>query len=190
MTQLKWPATGLEKSRWKNKERGNPVEVTDEAFAAIYAHGDQTLKDAMDLCSALGLRVRDALDMQIGAVRDHVLSLESGKRGKFGKYDLTASAVLPALLERRMKSKAPHVFMLVCGNKRVTERMLHDRFASAKDKASKEVPEAAGLQMMHMRKYAAQLAPSLEEASKLLQHSSQATTRASYRASDWLKPVR
>lgn len=192
MTELPWPAAGLERSRWKNPEHGNPVEVTDEAFAAIYKHADQTLRDCMDLCSALGIRVRDALQLQIGAVRDEVLAVQAGKTGKFGSFELAKSTVLPPLIERRLASKAPHFFMLTCGNSRkvVTERMLRDRFIAARALAAKEVPEAADMQLRYMRKYAAQLAGNVAEASRLLQHSSTALTQRSYRSVDRLKPVR
>lgn len=190
MTELHWPAAGMERSRWKNPEHGRPVEVTDQAFAAIYRHADQTLRDAMDLCSALGIRVRDALDLQVGAVRDEVLAVQAGKTGKFGTFDLAKSTVLPPLIKRRLKSKAPHVFMLTCGKRRVTERMLRDRFAVAREKAAKEVPEAGQMLLRYMRKYAAQLAGSLAEASRLLQHSTTALTQRSYRSDDRLKPVR
>lgn len=190
MTEVHWPAAGMKGSRWKNHEGTRPVDVTDEAFQAIYRHADQTLRDAMDLCSALGIRVRDALALQVGAVRDELLAVQAGKTGKFGTFDLAKSTVLPPLIKRRLASKAPHVWMLTAGRKVVTERMLRDRFAKARDLAAKEVPEAADMLMRYMRKYAAQQAASLSDAAKLLQHGNQALTQRHYRASDRIDPVR
>jgi integrase len=190
MTELQWPAAGLERSKWKNPEGRRPMDVADAAFDAIYRHADQTLRDAMDLCSALGLRIRDALALQVGAVRDELLAVQAGKTGKFGKFDLAKSKVLPPLIKRRLASKAPHVFMLTCGRRIVTERMLRDRFARARALAAKEVPEAGDMLLRYMRKYGAQKAESLDAASKLLQHSSKAVTQRHYRASDTIDPSR
>ena len=53
-----------------------------------------------------------------------------------------------------------------------------------------DCPEAAGLWLRDMRKFAGQLAPSLAEASKLLQHSSLSVTQRHYRQGEKLTPVR
>jgi hypothetical protein len=68
--------------------------------------------------------------------------------------------------------------------------MLTDAWARARAKALPECPEVEGLLLRHMRKYAAQLAGSLQEAQQLLQHGSAATTARHYRPSEKLRPVR
>lgn len=188
-TALPWPAAGMERSRWKNKETPRDVEVTDEAFDAIYKYADTTLRDALDIATATGLRVRDVLGLRISDVRDGFLSVQAGKTTKRIAFDVAASAVLPDILERRRQSKSAHVFLLDAGRV-VTERMLHDRFVKARALAAKEVPECAGLILRDMRKRAAQLSPTLEAASTLLQHSSTAVTRRHYRGSEKVRPVR
>jgi integrase len=174
MTTLPFPAY---KMRLRNREFASHVEVTDEAFAAIYTHADQVLRDAMDIASATGLRVRDVLGLRLTDVRGDKMVVTAKKTGKAATFDLTASAILPAIIERRRAAKAPHVFLLVCGSKVVTERMLTDRFKAARAKAAAECPDCAGLLLRHMRKRAAQLAGSLQEAQSLLQHGSAATTQ-------------
>lgn len=176
--------------KWKHKESKRQVEVTDEAFDAIYKHADAVLRDAMDLATATGLRVRDVLGLRLSDVRGTRLVVEANKTGKRVEFDLSASAVLPAIIERRKQAKAPHLFLLTFGDRIVTERMLRDRFAEARDKAAKEVPEVAGMFMRDCRKRAAQLADSLQEASRLLQHSSTALTASVYRGGEKVKPVR
>jgi hypothetical protein len=59
LTEVPWPAAGMERSKWKNEEGVREVEVTDAVFEAVYAQGDQLLKDAMDISSATGMRVTD-----------------------------------------------------------------------------------------------------------------------------------
>ncbi len=68
--------------------------------------------------------------------------------------------------------------------------MLKARFDLARAAAAKEVPECAGIWLRDMRKYAAQSAPDLQAASKLLQHGNVGTTRQSYRQGDKIRPVR
>jgi integrase len=189
LTELHFPAAGMERSRWKNPEKPRQREVSDEAFAAIYKHADTVLRDALDIASATGLRVRDVLELKLPNVRGDKLIARAGKTGKTAEFDLAASSVLPPLIERRRASKAPHVFLLDAG-RQVTERMLSDRFARAREAAATEVPECAGLYLRDMRKRAAQLAGDIDEASKLLQHSSRAVTRRHYAGKDRVRPVR
>lgn len=175
--------------KWKHPEPPRQVEVTDEAFDAIYRHADPLLRDALDLATATGLRVRDVLNLRLSDVRGSRLVVEASKTGKRVEFDLTDS-IIPAIVERRKESKAPHLFVLVCGERIVTERMLRDRFKEARDKAAKEVPEVAGMYLRDCRKRAAQLAGSLQEASTLLQHSSTALTARTYRGGEKVRTVR
>jgi hypothetical protein len=39
LTEMPWPAAGMEKSRWKNKEEPRTVRGTDALFAALYDQG-------------------------------------------------------------------------------------------------------------------------------------------------------
>ncbi len=189
LTNLEWPAAGMERSRWKNTEGERDVEVSDAVFAAIYSHADQTLRDAMDIASATGLRVRDVLGLRMSDARGDKLIVTAQKTGKRAEFDLSDSVVLP-IIQRRRESKALHIFVLDAGGRHVTERMLHDRFIKARDLAAKDLPECAGLYLRDLRKRAAQMAGSLQAASDLLQHSSTAVTERHYRRGAKLRPVR
>ena len=143
-----------------------------------------------ELATATGLRVGDVLALRISDVRDGELVSTAHKTGKRGDFDLSASAVLRRIIERRKTIKAPHLFLLTAGAKPVTYRMLAARFQAARAAAAKECPEAAALILRDMRRRAAQLAPSLSAASELLQHSSLSVTSRHYRSGDKLRPVR
>jgi hypothetical protein len=189
LTKLPFPAAGMSRARWKNRERPRKVEVTEALFAAIYRHADPMLRDAMDIASATGLRLTDARTVLIP--REHIITGTASKTGKPYAFDTRTSAVLPALIERRRASKAAHLMLLTSERGQpVTERMLTDRFARARTAAVAEaeaIGEHAqaqalrGLLLRNMRSMAADLAESLDEARELLQHDDPRLTARHYR---------
>lgn len=189
MTDRPWPAAGLEKSRWKAKENTRAIDFSDDAYAALYRHADQTLRDAMDIASATGLRIRDVLGLRLSDVRAGKLVVTAGKTGKRAEFD-TIGSCIEDIAKRRRESKALHIYLLDAHGRVVTERMLHDRFVAARQAAAKDVPECGSLMLRDMRKRAAQLSADLASASALLQHSSQSVTRRHYAPVTKLKPVR
>jgi hypothetical protein len=179
-TKLPWPAAGMERSKWKNKEVARQVEVSDALFAAVYSEAGSLLRDAMDLASATGL----------------VLRVRASKTGKNAEFSLGDSAVLGRLVEARRKVSATHLLLLTTSSGRpVSARMLRDRWDEAREKAAQAHPELAdelrAMFLRDMRKRASDLAANLEEASRLLQHSSVSVTAKHYRTkATKLRPVR
>lgn len=194
--ELPWPAAGMERSRWKNKEQARRFEVTNEVFAAIYEQAEPMLRDCMDLASATGMRLTDCRTIILPA--GDVLRLEASKTGKAADFDLSLSAVLPGLLERRRAlAKAPHLMLLsMPDGSPVTEAKLRGAYDRARAAAAEKAEPslASKIRAMYLRdcrKYASDLAESLEAASELLQHSSVKVTRDHYRTrAVRLKPVR
>jgi len=191
LTDKPFPAAGMERSNWKNKEGAREREVTDEQFAAVYRHADQVLRDAMDIATATGLRVMDVIGLRLSDVRKDRLHVKANKTGKAASFELAASVVLPPIIERRRAMRGPeHLFLLADGRRPVTYRRLNDRFVKARALAVADCPEVEGLFLRDMRKRAAQLSEDLRDASELLQHSSEAVTKAHYRPGSKLKPIR
>lgn len=191
MTTLPFPGADMQRSGWKGAPGVREVEVGDRAFAVLHKHADQTLRDALDIATATGLRVKDVLELRLSDIRDGYLTVRAGKTAKRAEFDMAASAVLTPIIERRKAMRtAEHLFVLAAGRKPVTYRMLADRFTKARAAAAKELPECADLWLRDMRKRASQLSESLADASKLLQHSSLAVTRRHYRPAEKIKPVR
>jgi len=199
LTTLPWPAAGLEKSRWKNAEGTREFEVTDRLFEAVYAEGDQTLRDAMDLATATGMRLTDCREVLLP--KDGILRLDASKTSKKAGFDVALSEVLPGLVERRRAKRADHLMLLTSPtDKPLSERMLRDRYDEARTKAAANAREAGdeefaqeieAMWLRDMRKRAADLAADDDEASKLLQHSTVALTKKHYRTRlTRLKPVR
>lgn len=200
MTELPWPAAGMERSKWKNPEKAREVEVTDEMFEAVYRQADQLLRDAMDLASATAMRVTDVRTIPLP--KSDSLRLKASKTGKKADFDVSLSQVLPDLIARRRANKKAEHLMLLAGRRRtpVSERQLSDRFAAARTAAAiyayedgdADLGDAISAMILRdCRKYAADLAPSVEEAQRLLQHGSAVTTMRHYRTRpDRAKPVR
>lgn len=193
-TDLPWPAAGMERSGWKNKEKAREFEVTDELFDAVYEQADQVLKDALDIATATGYRVQDVL--RVPMPNDGYLRTAANKTGKKSVFDISHSPVLTAIVARRKALKADHVMLLSTPTgKAVTYSMIRSRWESARKAAAKANPGLAkqilAMYLRDMRKRASDLADSDESAAKLLQHSSIALTRKHYRSRPAkLKPVR
>lgn len=199
LTDLPWPAAGMEKARWKNKEKARHFEVTDELFAAVYAEADQILRDAMDIATATGMRLTDVRTILMPA--GDKLRLLATKTEKAADFDISMSQVLPDLVDRRRAMRANHLMLLSTPTgKPVSYGMLRTRWDDARAAAADKADEAgnpalaAELRRMYlrdMRKRAADLADDLDGASELLQHSSKEVTRRHYRTrATSLKPVR
>ena len=199
MTQLPWPAAGMERSKWKNKERAREFEVTDALFDAVYAEAGQMLRDCMDLSTATGMRLTDCRTILLPA--DNILHLKASKTSKRADFDLSLSQVLPDLLARRRRIETNALMLLVTPDGYpVFGKDLRREYDKARSKAAAKAKEAGqdalaleieAMVLRDMRKRAADLADDLAGASKLLQHSSEALTQAHYRTkATKLRPVR
>lgn len=188
LTTLPWPAAGMERSAWKNKERAREFEVTDDLFAAVYAEGDQVLRDCMDLSSATSMRLTDCRTIVLP--RDEVLHLKASKTGKKVDFDVKLSEVLPALMERRRAVRADHLMLLSTPTgRKVSATMLRDRYELAREAAAVKA-EVAGddefaariraMWLRDMRKYGSNQGTE-EEAMQRGQWSDVATMRKHYR---------
>jgi hypothetical protein len=197
-TSLPWPASGMERSRWKNTEKPRRVKVLDEIYEAIYVEGDQALKDCMDVASATGMRLTDCIKVLLP--RGDVLRLEASKTGKEAEWDLSLSQVFPDLLARRRALGADHLMLLSAEDGRpLNLSMLRWRWDNARSRAAVKAGLAnddelvrgiRGLFLRDMRKRAAQKSVSLEAAAELLQHDSKRTTEKHYGGVRKLRPVR
>lgn len=196
LVSLPWPASGMDRSRWKNKEKPRKMKVHDAVYSAIYAEAAQHIKDCMDLGSVTGMRLTDCITVLMP--RGAVLELEASKTGKEAEWELNLSAVLPGLVERRKALGAPHLMLLSLSNGRpVTPSALRYGWDTARAIAAQKVDErgdaelAAAIRALYlrdMRKRAAQKAGSLEDAADLLQHSDKRTTERHYGGVRRLKP--
>lgn len=194
LTKLPWPAAGMERSKWKNKENPRRFQVTDALFAAVYSQASPTLKSTMDLASATGLRLTDCRTVLMPT--GGTLWVKASKTNKSAEFLLKDSPILTQLFTERKQITAPHLMLLTTSSGRlISARMLRSWWDEAREKAAKANPEIAdqlrAMYLRDMRKRASDLAGSLAEASALLQHSSEAVTAKHYRSKPTkLRPVR
>ena len=196
-TDLPWPAAGMEKSKWKNKEQPRRIKVLDEIWSAIRHEGNQTLQDCMDLGSATGMRLTDCVSVLLP--RGDLLHLEASKTGKEAEWDMSLSATLPDLLRRRRALGADHLMLLSTPDGQpVGLRSLGYHWDKARTRAAvkayiandDELARAIkALYLRDARKRAAQKSENLEAASELLQHSDKRLTERHYGGVRKLKPV-
>ncbi|MFG5777984.1 integrase [Comamonas sp. J-3] len=197
MTKSPWPAEGVK--NWKNEESAREFEVTPELFQAVYSLGDQVLQDAMDIASATGLRLTDVCYIRMPA--NGMLTNRASKTTKGGQFAVADSAVLSRINERRSSYPSQCVmFLATPQGMPVSLRMLRDRWDEARESAALVAEKsgnpdfAAAIRAMYlrdMRSFASNLADTLEDATKLLQHSSPKVTKRHYRTRpDQLKAVR
>lgn len=186
MTRQPWPAAGVK--NWKNEEAPRAFEVTDELFAAVYAQADAMLQDCMDIATATGMRLTDVRTarMPVGGV----LSFRASKTGKNAEFEVAASPVLLAVIERRPKVNSVMLLTTATG-KQVSAMMLRKRWDEARHAAAEKAAQtgnaglAAAIRTMYLRdtrKRAADLAGSAKDAADLLQHSSTRLTEVHYRS--------
>lgn len=197
MTRTGWPGQGIK--NWKNKEQAREFEVTDQLFEAVYSKADRVLRDCMDIATATGMRITDARTVRMP--KDGLIRFKSGKAGKWGSFEVAQSPVLTDLLKRR-EAMGAHTVMLLASDagRPVTYAMLRGRWDKARDAAENAALEAGDRELAaqiremilrDMRKRAADLADDMDEASRLLQHSSKALTAKHYRTkAERLKSVR
>ncbi|MES2950308.1 MAG: integrase [Pseudomonadota bacterium] len=199
MTTLPWPAAGMERSKWKNKEFAREFEVTDQIFELVHSVAEPMLKDCMDLASATGMRLTDCREVVLPA--NNVLRLKASKTGKKADFDLALSQVLPDLLARRRALFTTHLMLLsMPDGSPVTVAKLRGAYDRARVRAAviagiwnddALIAEIREMVLRDMRKRAADLSEDDAGASELLQHSSVGLTRKHYRSkAAQLKPVR
>lgn len=189
LTALPFPAAGMERSGWKNKEKARRFEVTDALFDAVYEKADQVLKDCMDLATATGMRLTDVRTIAMPAAGK--LRFQANKTDKPAYFDVASSPVLSAMLARREAIKANHIMFLSTPTGRpVTYPMLRGRWDKARKAAAVIAYEAGDTELAasiramilrDMRKRASDLTETDEQASELLQHSSVSITKKHYR---------
>lgn len=197
MTTLPWPAAGMERSRWKNKEGVRKIKVQDLVWDAIRHEGDQALQDCMDLGSATGMRLTDCIGVLLP--RDDTLHLDASKTGKEAEWDMSLSATLPDLVKRRRALVTNHLMLLsMPDGQPVTLSRLRSRWDKARERASVKASIANDTALVDAiraqwlrdaRKRAAQKSENLEAASELLQHSDKRLTEKHYGGVRKLRPV-
>lgn len=192
LTTAENPCTGVR----KNKEAARTFYVDPDVWDAVLAQASPDLRDAMALAYLTGQRPGDVRKMRRGDIVGDELMIKQNKtsarlriRLSNGPQRTRLGVLLDELMGRGAACRTGH---LICSPRGValSERMLRTRFDNARAAAKKKAEEdgdghlaerIASFQFRDTRAKAGSEIESLQQASELLGHTSQAMTKRVYR---------
>ncbi|MDZ5741025.1 SOS response-associated peptidase family protein [Pseudomonas asiatica] len=182
----------------RNKEKVRDFYAADESWDAVYAEGDQGLKDAMDLAYLAGQRPADTLKFSTVDLDEDYLWVDQNKTDKKLRIRrhingelIGLGLFIEALLERR-KLHGVRNSRLITNDSglRMSWEMLRNRFSEARDKAARKLTadgntdlatKVRQFQFRDIRPKAASEIEDINHASRLLGHSKEEITKRVYR---------
>lgn len=168
----------------RNKERGRDTYMSDAVFDAIYTHGDQSVKDAMNIARATGGDVSVILSVKRSAVANGELAMGRAKTKTPVRYRLTCDdgrlnefgCVIQEMLDRKRNATGLTLVQDANGQ-RVPYNTFVDRFDRARTAAGFKPME---YQFRDIRPKVATDADDVEHAQSLLGHRHRSTTERHY----------
>lgn len=179
----------------KNKETPRDYYANDAVWKAVYQKGEIELQEAMDLAYLTGQRPADVRLMRVDDVEGVYLRVGQGKTSKRIRILMEVDGqknslglLIERIIARPKKINSGYLIVSKSG-KKVSERMLCQRWDDARSKAVAEAIEQgdqglakkiAGFQFRDIRPKVASEILDLDDASRLLGHSKQETTKKIY----------
>lgn len=180
----------------KNKETPRDYYANDVVWEAVYRKAAQELKDAMDLAYLTGQRPADVLVMRDDDIQGGYLTVQQNKTHKKLRIQMTGGGELNSLgllITAMAQRNAQHIcsYLIVSERgKRMTAKMLRDRWDKAREKAKKQAEELGDMllaekigsfQFRDIRPKAASEIIDVADASLLLGHTKGDITERVYR---------
>jgi integrase len=180
----------------KNKETPRDYYANDVVWDAVYRKAAQELKDAMDLAYLTGQRPADVLVMRADDIQGGYLTVQQNKTHKKLRIQMTDAGELNSLgllIKRMAERNAQHIcsYLIVSERgKRMTAKMLRDRWDKAREEAKKKAEELgdtllaekiSSFQFRDIRPKAASEILDIGDASLLLGHTKGDITERVYR---------
>ena len=171
------PAAGIVRHMKVSSKR--TIYVTDEDFALVYKHGNDVVKDAMDIAYLTGQRPADVFKMQWSDIKDGVLTITQNKTGQVVRIAVTGGleAVFNRIKARKILGRT--IITNQYGRK-ITEGIFRVAFDAARDRAEAEAKELGiefnRFQFKDLRAKSATDSDTQTDAQKLLGHKNIETT--------------
>jgi len=180
----------------KNKETPRDYYANDVVWEAVYRKAAQELKDAMDLAYLTGQRPADVLVMRGDDIQGGYLTVQQNKTHKKLRIQMTDGGELNSLgllITAMAERNAQHIcsYLIVSERgKRMTAKMLRDRWDKAREKAKRQAEELGdtllaekigSFQFRDIRPKAASEIIDVADASLLLGHTKGDITERVYR---------
>lgn len=192
LTSAENPCRGVR----KNKELPRDYYAEPDVWHAVYQHGSDELRDAMDLNYLTGQRPADVLKMNSSDVRDDTLIVRQNKTSHPLRIRLSSGGqrtglgiCVDRLLARQIRPRSGELISTDEGTP-LTKKMLRDRFDKARSAAAMDAEKAENegladrirkFQFRDIRPKASSEIETLEGATALLGHTDSAITKRVYR---------
>lgn len=168
----------------RNKETGRDVYMSHTVFAAIYQHGDQSVRDAMNIAHATGGDISVILAVKRSAVANGELAMGRAKTKTPIRYRLIDEAgnlnefgrVIQEMLDRPRNATGLTLIQDINGQ-RIPYNTFTDRFDLARTKAGFAPMQ---YQFRDIRPKVATDADTIDHAQSLLGHRHRSTTERHY----------
>lgn len=130
----------------RNRERGRDVYVEDDELAAILAHADAPLAEALELAYLVGQRPGDLRDFQETDIRDGFLHVEQAKTGTRQRIEVAGKLadLIARIRARKATIKGVRSLSLIVNEKgeALGKAALRYRFDKAREAAAKNAGNA------------------------------------------------
>jgi integrase len=175
----------------RNRENGRKIYIEDDEMAAIMAHADAPLREAIELAYLIGQRPGDLLSLRETDIRDGSLHIEQAKTGTTQRIEVVG--MLADLLDRirarkvAIKGGCSASLLVTDKGESLSRAMMRRRFELAREAAAVAAgsPRAAArIRTLQFRDLRAKAATDkadqggVAHAQQLLGHSEQAMTEA------------
>lgn len=128
----------------RNRERGRSVYVEDDELAAIIAHADAPLAEAIELAYLVGQRPGDLRDFQETDIRDGFLHVEQSKTGTRQRIEVAGKLadLIERIRARKAAIKGVRSLSLIVNERgeAMGKAALRYRFDRAREAAAREAP--------------------------------------------------
>lgn len=186
----------------RHKEPGRSMYIEDDEMAAILAHADEPLREAIELAYLIGQRPGDLRDISETDIRNGMIELEQAKTG--AKLRIEVVGELAALIDRIKARKASitgvRSLSLICNERgeAMGKSAMRYRFEKSREAAAAAAQTKAAadrlrsIQFRDLRAKAGSDADGLGHAQKLLGHTKRDMTEHYIRArrGDKVRPIK
>lgn len=198
LTEAQNPTKGIKRL----KEKGRDIYIEDDELAAIIAHADDPLHEAIELAYLIGQRPSDLRDISETDIRDGVIVMEQNKTGKKLRIEIIGDLadLIARIKARKTGIKGVRSLSLICNEagQPLGKSAMRYRFDKARDAAANAAPNQAAadrlrsIQFRDLRAKAASDLEALDRAQGLLGHASRNMTEHYVRSKrgQKVKPVK
>lgn len=171
------PCLGIKKNGSKVRDR----YVTDDEFAAVLKHASPIMQTAMTIAYLTGLRMGDILSLTVANIKEDGLYCDTSKTTRSMIYNWSDALLDTINKAREYTGNSTYIIANKHG-----QRYTSSGFKSSWQRLMRKVVELEGIERFQFRDLRTKAAEdTLENAQKLLGHSSDKVTNRNYKVRPW-----